>query len=147
PPEVLLPLAYSLAEEVYPDLVQNDVNQVPAWLPWLVPTPAWSRRPPTPAGKVYFWIYLILASVLTSVLIVLVAQTPLVDFAVTAFQYVGRLLPVMLPPQPGDVFSQWLPRGLTVLGAASFALAAGTMLFRRFEFVFRALPLIFSPAA
>src|SRR5207244_3135511 len=47
PPEMLVPLAYSLAEEVYPELLHNDVNQVPGWLPWFVPTPAWSRRPTT----------------------------------------------------------------------------------------------------
>jgi uncharacterized protein (DUF58 family) len=33
----LLPLAHALAEEVYPQLLQQDGNRIPSWLPWLWP--------------------------------------------------------------------------------------------------------------
>src|SRR5439155_748155 len=35
--EGLLPLAYSFAEEVYPELLARGVNRVPWWLPMFVP--------------------------------------------------------------------------------------------------------------
>ncbi len=38
----LLPLAYGLAEEVYPELLRPEVNAFPWWLPWLSPQPAWT---------------------------------------------------------------------------------------------------------
>jgi uncharacterized protein (DUF58 family) len=40
----LLPLAHAFAEEVYPSLLQNDVNQVPFWVRWLSPRPGWASR-------------------------------------------------------------------------------------------------------
>jgi uncharacterized protein (DUF58 family) len=43
----LLPLAYGLAEEVYPHLLEPDVNYFPWWLPLWSPQPAYTlRRPP-----------------------------------------------------------------------------------------------------
>ncbi len=38
----LLPLAYGLAEEVYPELLRPEINSFPWWLPWLAPQPPWT---------------------------------------------------------------------------------------------------------
>jgi uncharacterized protein (DUF58 family) len=35
--DALLPLAYSFAEEVYPDLLARELNHCPWWLPWWAP--------------------------------------------------------------------------------------------------------------
>jgi uncharacterized protein (DUF58 family) len=43
-PETLLPLAYSFASEVYPELLANDVNRVPFWLTWFTVFPRFTRR-------------------------------------------------------------------------------------------------------
>src|SRR5207253_10177496 len=43
----LLPLGYALANEIYPYLLNQEVNQVPAWLPWFWQIPAQpNQRPP-----------------------------------------------------------------------------------------------------
>lgn len=39
PVQPLLGLGHALAEEVYPDLLRDEVNHVPWWMPWLVPVP------------------------------------------------------------------------------------------------------------
>jgi uncharacterized protein (DUF58 family) len=47
----LLPLAHRLAEEVYPQLLEPQVNYFPNWLPLWAPQAAWTlRRPPIPQG-------------------------------------------------------------------------------------------------
>lgn len=52
--EQLLPLAWALAEEVYPQLLRPAVNAPPAWWSaWLRPRPAWSRRQRTLADRLY----------------------------------------------------------------------------------------------
>jgi uncharacterized protein (DUF58 family) len=43
-PEMLAPIAYALAQEVYPDLLRAEVNRMPAWLNWLVAFPGYSRH-------------------------------------------------------------------------------------------------------
>src|SRR5262249_12649053 len=50
--ETLVPLAYSFAQEVYPELMRQDINRVPFWLPWLWPQPAATLRQPTLADRV-----------------------------------------------------------------------------------------------
>ena len=40
----LLPLAYSVAGQIYPDLLRPEVNHVPFWMPWLWPLPAYTSR-------------------------------------------------------------------------------------------------------
>jgi len=42
----LLPLAYALAQEINPDLLESDVNAFPIWLPWWSPQPAYTRDAP-----------------------------------------------------------------------------------------------------
>jgi uncharacterized protein (DUF58 family) len=46
PVRALLPLAYSFAQETYPELLTPEVNAFPAWLPWLSPQPAYTLRLP-----------------------------------------------------------------------------------------------------
>ncbi len=137
PPERLLPLAYALAEEVYPELVRNDVNQVPAWLPWLVPTPAWDRRPPTTAGRVYDVAFTVVVVVLLAALVVYLARTPLLEFLLFAYSYLEAVI--------GEVVSPTLRTPVALLGAGSLLLAFGTTVFRRCRFIYEALPLLFSP--
>jgi len=40
----LLPRAYGLAQEVYPERLDGDVNHFPWWLAWLFPQPAYTLR-------------------------------------------------------------------------------------------------------
>ncbi len=42
--EPMLPLAYSFAQEVYPDLLRPEVNSMPIWLNWLVGIPRYTRH-------------------------------------------------------------------------------------------------------
>ena len=60
----LLPLAYSFAQEVYPDWLRPVLNHVPFWLAWLAPRPAWTIRRPTLAERLYghfpLWILFLL---------------------------------------------------------------------------------------
>ncbi len=42
-PEALLPLAYAFAREVYPDLFERGVNDLPWWVEWLFAFPARKR--------------------------------------------------------------------------------------------------------
>jgi uncharacterized protein (DUF58 family) len=44
-PGHLLPLAYSFAQEVYPDLLRPAVNAVPWWLTWFLAIPSYTRHP------------------------------------------------------------------------------------------------------
>lgn len=53
PVERLLPLAYSFAQEVYPDWLRSDRNAFPFWLPWLSPPPAWAKRFPRPGDRLF----------------------------------------------------------------------------------------------
>jgi uncharacterized protein (DUF58 family) len=50
----LLPLAYALAQEVYPEWLEADVNYFPWWLPWLSPQPAYNL--PTPPIRARSWL-------------------------------------------------------------------------------------------
>jgi uncharacterized protein (DUF58 family) len=51
----LLPLAYSFAQEVYPDLMRAEVNRFPWWLPWLFPQPLYTRNRPKLADYLDAW--------------------------------------------------------------------------------------------
>jgi uncharacterized protein (DUF58 family) len=44
-PEELIPVAHALAREVYPDLLEPELNAVPTWLEWLVGHPAYPKHP------------------------------------------------------------------------------------------------------
>jgi uncharacterized protein (DUF58 family) len=56
-PQRLLPLAYGLAQEVYPHLLEPDVNAFPWWLPLVSPRPAYTlRRPPLGGGGFRRWL-------------------------------------------------------------------------------------------
>ncbi|MGE3805597.1 MAG: DUF58 domain-containing protein [Gemmataceae bacterium] len=62
PLDDLLPAAYQLAQEVYPELLRPEVNRFPGWLPWLFPQPAWSVRQPRVRDHLYHWFRLWLGS-------------------------------------------------------------------------------------
>jgi uncharacterized protein (DUF58 family) len=56
----LVPLAYGLAQEVYPDLLDSDVNAFPMWLPWWSPQPGYTQEIPLlrtnkPWAKPWIW--------------------------------------------------------------------------------------------
>jgi uncharacterized protein (DUF58 family) len=61
PVAALLPLAYSFARETYPQLLADDVNAFPLWLPLLSPQPAYTLpQPPLRARSLLFrpWVWL-----------------------------------------------------------------------------------------
>ncbi len=60
----LLPMAYALAREVYPDLLRQEINHFPFWLPWWSPRPAWTLRRPTFAQRLAAWLPLWVALLL-----------------------------------------------------------------------------------
>jgi uncharacterized protein (DUF58 family) len=43
-PEELAPIAYSLAQEVYPEMLRSEVNAMPRWLSFFVATPRYTRH-------------------------------------------------------------------------------------------------------
>jgi uncharacterized protein (DUF58 family) len=43
-PDELTPIAAALAQEVYPDLLRDEVNRMPGWLAWLVAFPRYTRH-------------------------------------------------------------------------------------------------------
>jgi uncharacterized protein (DUF58 family) len=60
PLDRLLPVAYGFAQEVYPQLLNSEVNHAPFWLPWLVPQPAYTIRSPELADRLYPWLPVLL---------------------------------------------------------------------------------------
>ncbi len=47
----LLPVAYGLVQDVYPEWLERDVNQFPAWLPFWSPQPGWTTPPGAPRSS------------------------------------------------------------------------------------------------
>jgi uncharacterized protein (DUF58 family) len=59
----LLRLGYGLAQELYPRLLEPDINESPWWLPWLWPQPFYTVRRPTAPDRFergLFWTWLCL---------------------------------------------------------------------------------------
>jgi uncharacterized protein (DUF58 family) len=61
PLDRLVPLAYGVAQDVYPELLESDVNAFPWWLPLLAPQPIWTIPRPRPAprtlvGRIWWWL-------------------------------------------------------------------------------------------
>ena len=44
----LVPVAYALAQDLYPDWLERDVNYFPLWLPFWSPQPSWTIPPGAP---------------------------------------------------------------------------------------------------
>lgn len=66
----LLPTAYSLAQEVYPHLLESDVNAMPAWVAALWPVPTYPRkRPSSRRGRIGRWVRAIVALVVSIALL------------------------------------------------------------------------------
>lgn len=49
--DALLPLAFGLAQEVYPEWLDQAVNRFPTWLAWWSPQPAYARPLPPRRGR------------------------------------------------------------------------------------------------
>jgi uncharacterized protein (DUF58 family) len=56
PPDALLPLAYGFCQDVYPELLEPDINRFPAYLSWLSPRPASTLRQPSVLDRLYGWL-------------------------------------------------------------------------------------------
>ncbi len=56
----LLPTAYGLAQEVYPELLSREINRSPFWLAWLWPPPTFVIHRPRLSDYVYRWLPFIL---------------------------------------------------------------------------------------
>lgn len=120
-PSKLMPLAYALAEEVYPYLLTPAVNGVPAWLPWIVPVPTHVQEHRPAFSKLVRGLYLVLTLL------------PLLLIAITAAPLAWDLydsLPLTEPFRTGVTL-------LLVTGPF-----AGYLLLARF--LYRALPLLLS---
>jgi uncharacterized protein (DUF58 family) len=113
----LMPLAYALAQEVYPDLMSASLNRVPAWLPWLWPVPADSGRRPGLAGSLYRGSFVGCSALLMA-------------FGLLVFYLLMDLLQEVLPLRA-------LPVHLSALAGVVFAV----LVLRR---VYPALPLAFA---
>jgi uncharacterized protein (DUF58 family) len=77
--DTLLPLAYSFANEVYPELLRPEVNRMPWWLPWVFPQPVYSRARPRlldylEAGQPFYWLALT-ATVLFGLYVLMTEET------------------------------------------------------------------------
>ncbi|HKB40876.1 MAG TPA: DUF58 domain-containing protein, partial [Gemmataceae bacterium] len=100
--DALMPLAYSFAQEVYPEQMEQGVNRVPWWLPLFVPVPGpWVTRRTT-ATRVYRAIALTLA---TGLLVVFGA----VLFGLVERIYTERITD-FIPEGVEDVLAAWLER-------------------------------------
>jgi uncharacterized protein (DUF58 family) len=56
----LLPTAFGFAADVYPELMRPDINRYPAWLGWIWPPPAYTKRRPRLADRLYAWLPFVL---------------------------------------------------------------------------------------
>jgi uncharacterized protein (DUF58 family) len=130
PPERLLPLAYSFAEEVYPDLLDPAVNRVPFWLTWLVAFPGYTRRLRSLREALYHRkrLLLLVSSALVSVFFVLFP--PRAAWALVAALAASLLLPlaayvlVLAANQRRRQRAVWRKR-LAALLSARYGLAPG----------------------
>jgi uncharacterized protein (DUF58 family) len=58
----LLPIAYAYATEVYPHLLQPEINSAPGWLPWFWPKPDVNRERPFIFARLGRWTFFALVS-------------------------------------------------------------------------------------
>lgn len=123
PVRPLLPLAYGLAEEVYPELVRPDANRVPFWLPWLWRVPTYERRRSTSGRRLYLVVFLLLV------------LAP----ALAAGTALGLLLYVVF-----QLTSETLGLYAGLAGGAALTVAILTIGYARLEFFYRLLPLLVS---
>jgi uncharacterized protein (DUF58 family) len=127
--DALLPLAYSFAGEVYPELLRPEVNRMPWWLPWVFPRPVYSRAHPKlldylEAGQPFYW--LALAAAVAFGLYLLLTQETQVGF----FSLLGILvIPCVFLALLGHLFGghqrvRWRKRMAAVL-SVQYHLAPG----------------------
>jgi uncharacterized protein (DUF58 family) len=122
----LLPMAYAFAHEVYPYLLQPDLNHIPSWSAWFWPVPTYPSRPLSLRRHIFRGLVLLLASL------------PLVS--------TGLLLYVF-----SNVFASlaetFVPVPESLRGIIGIALAASLLLgyYSGVLFVYRSLGLWLSP--
>ncbi len=94
----LLPLAYALAQDVYPELLRPEVNRVPGWLIWLWPLPAYTGRPSAFPKRMFRWLFIALAYLPFAVLALLFTAVPqlFTDLLVPLASVFLPVSPVML---------------------------------------------------
>jgi uncharacterized protein (DUF58 family) len=117
--DALLPLAYSLAREVYPYLLRPDRNQIPSWSAWFWPAPTYTDRWFTLLRRAIRGLFLVCVSL------------PVVGMALLVY-LLSELFPLL------DVF---IPLPPTLLIVISLALAASVAAFyyASLRFFFRSL--------
>jgi hypothetical protein len=122
----LLPMAYAFAQEVYPYLLQPDLNHIPSWSAWFWPVPTYPSHPLSLRRHIFRGLVLLLASL------------PLLS--------TGLLLYVF-----SDVFAAlaeaFVPVPESLRGIIGIALAASLLLgyYSGVLFVYRSLGLWLSP--
>jgi uncharacterized protein (DUF58 family) len=122
---VLLPLAYTLAQEVYPYLLQPDLNQVPLWSSRFWPVPTYSADRPRLSWLLFCGFALLLASI------------PVAGLGLFLYLFSGFL----------GLVAELLSIPESLLAVISMVLAAGTAMlyYKGVLFGCRTLALSFSP--
>jgi uncharacterized protein (DUF58 family) len=121
-PATLLPLAYSLAQRVYPNLLRQDINRVPFWLPYLWPLPAVDRTRTMPS-KAFRWFFILGA---------FLPFAGVVAFVYGFGEFFAALSSVLLP----------IPQ--SVVGPLGYVLAvsAGILYYALLNFLYPIVPLL-----
>src|SRR5204863_6623281 len=125
----LLPLAYSFAREVYPDLLRPGINRFPAWLPWIFPQPLYSRARPQladylVAGRPFYAVAF--AAALAYALYLLLTEEARVGlfFLLGIFLIAATLLFLLSQFWGGHQEMRWRKRMAAIL-SIQYGLAAG----------------------
>jgi uncharacterized protein (DUF58 family) len=111
--ETLQPLAHAYARRVYPELLQPDINGMPAWLPWIAPPGPSTMRHPG-------WRHYLLPALPLFVVIYVVLCIVFLAFAGTAYQ--RYLFPQRAHWDPGTIYVGYL-----IILALSVALVAALL--------------------
>jgi hypothetical protein len=100
----LIRLGYGLAQELYPRLLEPDINQSPWWLPWLWPQPFYTIRQPTLPDRIrrgLFWTWLAVWVMIFALLVMLLEggsfrRAPLTwgNLLVRLIYWVGLAIPL-----------------------------------------------------
>ena len=129
----LLPIAYAFATEVYPHLLQQEVNSAPGWLPWFWPNPDLNRDRPSLFTRMGRWTFMAVASV------------PFAIAALLAFLFADLLT--------GDAFSSLLsaflpvPRFVLALIGMGLVVSVLVLYYPLAGLLFRMVRRFFSPRA
>jgi uncharacterized protein (DUF58 family) len=123
-PVTLLPIAYGLAQRVYPNLLRQELNRVPFWLPFLWQFPASDRDRPLPS-RVFRWIYIVCGF------------APLVSSALFVFLFSDFFAPL------AEVFLP-LPEWSLLAVLCALTASGGILYYAALNFFFPLMPLLLS---